>query len=84
MAGCVPVDRRNRRVLLVASSKHDGEWVLPKGGWENDETQEEAAARETWEEGIYKHSSQNLNALRLKKKKKKKTTGEEGLFFQAK
>ncbi|GJJ70483.1 diphosphoinositol-polyphosphate diphosphatase [Entomortierella parvispora] len=51
VAGCVPVDRRNRRVLLVASSKHDGEWVLPKGGWENDETQEEAAARETWEEG---------------------------------
>lgn len=38
-------------MLLVASSKNEGEWVLPKGGWENDETQEEAAARETWEEG---------------------------------
>ncbi|KAG0091179.1 hypothetical protein BGZ92_001334 [Podila epicladia] len=50
VAGCVPIDKQGRRVLLVASSKHDGEWVLPKGGWENDETQEEAAARETWEE----------------------------------
>ncbi|KAG0374041.1 MAG: NUDIX hydrolase domain-like protein [Linnemannia gamsii] len=50
VAGCVPIDKRGRRVLLVASSKNEGEWVLPKGGWENDETQEEAAARETWEE----------------------------------
>ncbi|KAG0097764.1 hypothetical protein BGZ93_002012 [Podila epicladia] len=55
VAGCVPIDKQGRRVLLVASSKHDGEWVLPKGGWENDETQEEAAARETWEEGEYEH-----------------------------
>ncbi|KAF9124588.1 hypothetical protein BGW39_008102 [Mortierella sp. 14UC] len=50
IAGCVPIDKHGRRVLLVASSKNEGEWVLPKGGWENDETQEEAAARETWEE----------------------------------
>ncbi|KAF8945789.1 hypothetical protein BGZ47_001926 [Haplosporangium gracile] len=50
VAGCVPIDKRERRVLLVASSKNEGEWVLPKGGWENDETQEQAAARETWEE----------------------------------
>ncbi|KAG0206611.1 hypothetical protein BGX28_002000 [Mortierella sp. GBA30] len=50
VAGCVPIDKKGRRVLLVESSKNEGEWVLPKGGWENDETQEEAAARETWEE----------------------------------
>ncbi|KAG0288443.1 hypothetical protein BGZ97_006821, partial [Linnemannia gamsii] len=50
VAGCVPIDKQGRRVLLVASSKNEGEWVLPKGGWENDETQEEAAMRETWEE----------------------------------
>ncbi|KAG0293632.1 hypothetical protein BGZ96_002514 [Linnemannia gamsii] len=50
VAGCVPIDKHGRRVLLVASSKNEGEWVLPKGGWENDETQEEAAMRETWEE----------------------------------
>ncbi|KAI8360353.1 NUDIX hydrolase domain-like protein, partial [Mortierella sp. GBAus27b] len=51
VAGCVPVDKQGRRVLLVSSAKKQGEWVLPKGGWENDESQEEAAARETWEEG---------------------------------
>ncbi|KAF9361722.1 hypothetical protein BGX34_006965 [Mortierella sp. NVP85] len=50
VAGCVPIDKQGRRVLLVGSTKKKGEWVLPKGGWENDETQEEAAARETWEE----------------------------------
>ncbi|KAF9571781.1 mRNA cap guanine-N7 methyltransferase [Mortierella alpina] len=50
VAGCVPIDKKGRRVLLVESTKNDGEWVLPKGGWENDESQEEAAARETWEE----------------------------------
>ncbi|KAF9972920.1 hypothetical protein BGZ73_003892 [Actinomortierella ambigua] len=50
VAGCVPVDKRGRRILLVSSSKNEGEWVLPKGGWENDESEEEAAARETWEE----------------------------------
>ncbi|KAF8958129.1 hypothetical protein BGZ46_002032 [Entomortierella lignicola] len=50
VAGCVPIDKQGRRVLLVSSSRREGEWVLPKGGWENDETKESAAARETWEE----------------------------------
>ncbi|KAG9066204.1 hypothetical protein KI688_001425 [Linnemannia hyalina] len=80
VAGCVPIDKRGRRVLLVASSKNEGEWVLPKGGWENDETQEEAALRETWEEagaigkivahlGEYEH------------KYNKKTGHAESIFF---
>ncbi|ORX57379.1 hypothetical protein DM01DRAFT_1272166, partial [Hesseltinella vesiculosa] len=51
VAGCVPIDVKNRRVLLVQSSKRAFVWVLPKGGWENDETSEQAAARETYEEG---------------------------------
>ncbi|KAG2188865.1 hypothetical protein INT44_004005 [Umbelopsis vinacea] len=50
VAGCIPIDLRTNRVLLITSSKHEGVWVLPKGGWENDETQAQAAARETWEE----------------------------------
>lgn len=33
------------------SSRGKREWILPKGGWESDETQEESAAREAWEEG---------------------------------
>ncbi|ORZ23289.1 NUDIX hydrolase domain-like protein [Absidia repens] len=50
VAGCLPIDVKNQRVLLVQSSKHDHVWVMPKGGWENDETVEQAAARETYEE----------------------------------
>lgn len=41
-------------VLLVSSSKAaaDGrlQWILPKGGWEDDETEPQAAIRETYEE----------------------------------
>ncbi|CAG8581377.1 5377_t:CDS:2 [Paraglomus brasilianum] len=49
VAGCVPVNTETRQVLLVTQRKKSG-WVLPKGGWENDESQQEAAARETYEE----------------------------------
>jgi diphosphoinositol-polyphosphate diphosphatase len=34
---------------MVQSSRR-GHWVIPKGGWETDETVEEAAKREAWEE----------------------------------
>ena len=37
-------------VLLITSRKTDA-WVFPKGGWETDETEVEAAAREVLEEG---------------------------------
>ncbi|KAI8340506.1 NUDIX hydrolase domain-like protein [Chlamydoabsidia padenii] len=50
VAGCLPIDIEKQLILLVQSSKHDHVWVLPKGGWENDETVEQAAARETYEE----------------------------------
>jgi 8-oxo-dGTP pyrophosphatase MutT (NUDIX family) len=49
VAGCVPI-LRDGRVVLVGSRKANS-WVgLPKGGWEIDETLEEAAIRETFEE----------------------------------
>jgi diphosphoinositol-polyphosphate diphosphatase len=38
------------RVLLINSRKHPEEWLLPKGGWESDETRAECAVRESWEE----------------------------------
>eukprot|EP00759_Apiculatamorpha_spiralis_P046602 PhF_6_TR42898/c0_g1_i3/m.64998/K07766/E3.6.1.52; diphosphoinositol-polyphosphate diphosphatase len=42
----------NKRVLLVQStSKGKDKWVLPKGGWDSDETMEESVLREVWEEG---------------------------------
>ncbi|RUS22089.1 NUDIX hydrolase domain-like protein [Endogone sp. FLAS-F59071] len=50
VAGCVPVNSKTGQILLVSSRKHDDQWILPKGGWEIDETKEEAAARETYEE----------------------------------
>uniref|UniRef100_A0A7S1U685 Nudix hydrolase domain-containing protein n=1 Tax=Phaeomonas parva TaxID=124430 RepID=A0A7S1U685_9STRA len=46
-AGVVPVLKGN--VVLIKSQKRK-EWILPKGGWESDETIEAAAARECYEE----------------------------------
>ncbi|GAA5809511.1 hypothetical protein MFLAVUS_002920 [Mucor flavus] len=50
VAGCLAIDPITRRCILISSSKNPEAWVIPKGGWEIDETQEEAALRETWEE----------------------------------
>jgi diphosphoinositol-polyphosphate diphosphatase len=46
----VPLTADRNYVLLIQSTRRKG-WVLPKGGWESDETCEEAAQREAWEEG---------------------------------
>lgn len=48
VAGTIPITRDGRIVLASASRKN--EWILPKGGWDADETREECAARETFEE----------------------------------
>mmetsp|Transcript_23273 Transcript_23273/g.41983 ORF Transcript_23273/g.41983 Transcript_23273/m.41983 type:complete len:481 (+) Transcript_23273:366-1808(+) len=48
VAGTIPITRDGRIVLASASRKK--EWILPKGGWDADETKEECAARETFEE----------------------------------
>ena len=49
VAGTIPITRDGRIVLISASRKK--EWILPKGGWDADETKEECAIRETYEEG---------------------------------
>ncbi|CAG8739459.1 7183_t:CDS:2 [Gigaspora margarita] len=49
VVGCVPINKETGEILLITRRRKGG-WVLPKGGWENDETQQEAAARETYEE----------------------------------
>lgn len=48
VAGCLPV-MPDGRVVLIRSVKRT-DWILPKGGWESDETAEEAAVREAYEE----------------------------------
>jgi len=47
--GSVPI-MSDGRILLVSSSRKE-EWILPKGGWESDETLKVSALRETYEEG---------------------------------
>lgn len=47
LSGCIPLTQDGNVVLISSKS---GEWILPKGGWERDETAREAAARETYEE----------------------------------
>ena len=50
MAGIVPLSTDRTQVLLISSTSRTA-WVLPKGGWETDETSAQAAAcREAWEE----------------------------------
>ena len=46
------VVRPGPEVLLIASSNLEkgGEYVIPKGGWDNDESAEECVLREVWEE----------------------------------
>lgn len=36
--------------LVMITSQSSGAWILPKGGWEKDESAQEAAAREAYEE----------------------------------
>lgn len=50
VAGVVPLSADKTKVLMIQSSGPGG-WVLPKGGWETDEeTAQDAACREAWEE----------------------------------
>ncbi|CAD6499486.1 BgTH12-03600 [Blumeria graminis f. sp. triticale] len=49
VAGVVPLNNSKTQVLLVRSTERSG-WILPKGGWEMDESITEAAQREAWEE----------------------------------
>ncbi|CAK7262539.1 hypothetical protein SEPCBS119000_000011 [Sporothrix epigloea] len=63
VAGVVPLTQDKRFVLLIQSDRRKG-WVLPKGGWENDEDCQSAAQREAWEEaGIVVHIEYDLGDI---------------------
>lgn len=63
VAGMVPLSPDRTQVLLIQSSGGKG-WVLPKGGWETDESCEDAARREAWEEaGIETKIEKDLGTI---------------------
>ena len=53
VAGCVPYHRdaaTGQVQVLLISNRNKTQWIIPKGGWEADESQEQAALRESYEE----------------------------------
>lgn len=51
VVGTIPfTEDKPPRILLINSRKHPEEWLLPKGGWEMDESRTQCAIRESWEE----------------------------------
>lgn len=48
VTGCVPILQCGK-ILFVSASRKSA-WILPKGGWEQDESMEESAIRECFEE----------------------------------
>lgn len=79
VAGIVPLTEDLNYVLLIQSTRRKG-WVLPKGGWESDETCEQAAAREAWEEaGITVQIDYTLGAI--EEKRPTKATKDRALYY---
>ena len=57
--------------VVIVTSRADGEWILPKGNFETDLTNDEVAALEAWEEaglrGLVKRSSETQIDLEIRK-----------------
>jgi ADP-ribose pyrophosphatase YjhB (NUDIX family) len=71
VTGCVPV-LRSGKILFISSSRQS-EWILPKGGWEQDEAMEESAVRECFEEaGVLGSLGPPLSEVQYETRKAKK------------
>ncbi len=73
LVGCVPFRFHDGvlHILLITNRKEDG-WILPKGGWENHETAEVGACRETREEaGVIGNLGELLGQWKFSSKKGK-------------
>ena len=71
VTGCVPI-MRGGKILFVSASRK-AEWILPKGGWEQDEKMEESALRETFEEaGVLGTLGPKLSMIQYETRKAKK------------
>ncbi|KAL7575831.1 hypothetical protein ACA910_003154 [Epithemia clementina (nom. ined.)] len=71
VTGCVPILKGGKIMFVSASGKP--EWILPKGGWELDETLEESAIRECFEEaGVLGILGPTLTQVEYETRKAKK------------
>jgi ADP-ribose pyrophosphatase YjhB (NUDIX family) len=71
VVGTVPI-LKGGKILFVSASRKP-EWILPKGGWEGDETMEESAVRESYEEaGVVGVLGKALTAVKHETRKSKK------------
>lgn len=77
VAGVVPLTADKKYVMLIKSTRRKG-WVLPKGGWETDEEEAEAAQREAWEEaGILIQIDYDLGEIKETRPPKKSSKDKE-------
>jgi len=74
VAGCIPVrsSKDGGVEVLMVTNKHGDGLIFPKGGWETDETAEEAAARESMEEAGVRGELQGLGQFEFFSKSRKK------------
>ena len=71
VTGCVPILKGG--LILFVSSSRKAEWILPKGGWELDESMEESAVRETYEEaGVLGTRGTKTSEIQYETRKSKK------------
>lgn len=83
VSGCVPI-LKGGKILLVSASRK-AEWILPKGGWEQDESAEESAIRECFEEaGVLGILGPRLNDIQYETRKAKKRRLEHEELMQKK
>ena len=78
VAGCIPI-LSDSRIILISSTSGKG-WLVPKGGWEQDEELEEGAIRECFEEaGVLGMLGPKLDSFRseTRKARKKRLEGKE-------
>jgi ADP-ribose pyrophosphatase YjhB (NUDIX family) len=81
VTGCVPI-LRSGKILFVSASRKPA-WILPKGGWEQDESMEESAVRECFEEaGCIGTLGPALTPVQYEARKAKKRRVESELLLE--